>query len=368
MKKNYLEESLLCDIFKKFSGLSFIKNKNSQFIFVNDRWSQTIGYSKEEVLGRTSIESLTDDLKNQFLAMDEAVLISGEEQILVERINKNNGSLLTIRTRKNLYVSDEGESFIIGIVEDITEIEEGRKALEEINRALQKSNKEKDMFFSIIAHDLRGPFNGFLGLTEYMSDNIESMSIKEISEYVLLLKNSAINFHNSLENLLKWALLQREMTHFIPATTNLKIIADSNIGLILIKANEKWIEIINEIPEDLFVFADKNMLHSIFINLITNAIKFTPKRGSIHISAKGLPNNFVQISINDTGLGMSESITNDLFNISTKVTSNHGTEGEQGTGLGLILCKDFVEKHGGKIWVESEQNVGSTFYFSLPTN
>ncbi len=359
--------SLLCDVFVKFSGSSFIKDENCRFVFVNNKWSETLGYSGAEMIGKNYVDSVTDDQKEEWSPMEEAVLISGEEQILVQRLYKNDGSPLVIKTRKNLYVSDEGKKFIIGTVEDITEIDEARKDLEESNLALQKSNEEKDKFFSIIAHDLRSPFTGFLGLTDYMADKIESMSLMEIKENVLSMKDSAINFHNLLENLLKWSLLQRQMTDFITETINLKNSIDSNIKSIHEVADKKWIEIINNVPDNLFVSADKNMIHSIFINLLTNAIKFTHKRGAIIISTNSeSSDDFIQISIKDTGVGMNEYTIKRLFEVSSKIVSSRGTDDEQGTGLGLILCKDFIEKHGGKIWVESEQNVGSTFLFTLP--
>ena len=367
MDKFGIPASLLCDVFVKFSGASFIKDEKGLFVFVNNKWSETLGYSGVEMLGKNYVDSVTDDQKQEWSLMEEAVLISREEQILVQRLNKNDGSPLVIKTRKNLYVSDEGKKFIIGTVEDITEIDEAHKELEESNFALQKSNDEKDKFFSIIAHDLRSPFTGFLGLTDYMANQIESMSLKEIKENVLSMKDSAINFHNLLENLLKWSLLQRQMTDFVPEIIELKNSIDSNIKSIQEVADKKWIEIINNVPDSLYISADRNMIHSIFINILTNAIKFTNKRGPITISVNNeISDDFIQISIKDTGVGMNEYTIKKLFDVNSKVVSSRGTDQEEGTGLGLILCKDFIEKHNGKIWVESELDVGSTFYLTMP--
>ncbi len=366
MKEIELPVSLLCDIFIRFAKVSFIKDVNSKFIFVHDEWSKIIGYSKEQMLGKVFVDNLTESLKNEYFGMDQVVLLSGEEQISINRIAEKDGRILVLKTRKNLYEDETGLRLIVGSVEDITEIEEIHKSLKETNHTLKKSNAEKDKFFSIVAHDLRSPFSGFLGLTEYLADNIKSMSVSEAYDAIVLMKDSAVNFHNRLENLLKWALNQRDMTDFLPNSINFRKFSESNINSIHLMADGKWIEIKNEIPDDLSVFADKNMVHSILINLITNAIKFTPKRGSIVVSAKEVSGDFIQVSIQDTGIGMREKTINNLFKIKTKITSNKGTEGELGTGLGLILCKDFVDKHGGKIWVESEIGIGSNFNFTLP--
>jgi len=135
--------------------------------------------------------------------------------------------------------------------------------------------------------------------------------------------------------------------------------------LILEAAKGKEIAISYDIPEDLSVFADRNMLESIIRNLSSNAVKFTPKGGSVYVSAKSMPDNSVEISIKDTGIGMGKDITDNLFRLDID-TSRKGTEDELSTGLGLIICKDFIEKHGGKLRVESEEGKGSTFYFTIP--
>ena len=226
---------------------------------------------------------------------------------------------------------------------------------------------KKTSFFSIIAHDLRGPFNGFLGLTEVIVENLQEMKLSEIQEIMISVRNSARNLFGLLENLLKWSLVQRGFISFSPELILLCDKTEESIQSILQSAEKKEIKIQYDIPLDIAIFADMNMFKSIISNLVFNAIKFTDIGGTIFLSAKKTDkNNFIQISVKDTGIGMSPSIVPDLFKINAQ-TNRKGTEGEPSSGLGLVLCKDFVEKHGGKIWVESEEGKGSIFHFTLPT-
>ncbi len=230
---------------------------------------------------------------------------------------------------------------------------------------LQRLNAEKDKFFSIIAHDLRGPFTGFIGLTEIMSENLPSMSLCEIQKFALNMKNSAVNLFSLLNNLLEWSLMQRGLITFEPQLFLLMPKITESMALVTEAADKKEIAISYDIPEDLSVFADGNMFEGIIRNLTSNAVKFTPKGGVVNVSAKSMPDNLVEISIKDTGIGMNKEMIDNLFRLDVN-TSRKGTEDESSTGLGLVICKDFIEKHGGKLRVESEEGKGSTFYFTIP--
>jgi signal transduction histidine kinase len=198
-----------------------------------------------------------------------------------------------------------------------------------------------------------------------MVEDLPSLKLDEIQKIALTMRKSATNLYSLLENLLEWARLQRGVTTFTPESFLLKPKILENILSVAEAAQIKDIEISYGIPEDLIVFADENMLGGIIRNLTSNAIKFTPKGGKIIISAKPFPDNFIEISIKDTGIGMSKEMVDNLFRLDEN-TNRRGTEGEPSTGLGLIICKDFIEKHGGKIWVESEEDKGSRFIFILP--
>ncbi|MCK9211234.1 MAG: HAMP domain-containing histidine kinase [Ignavibacteriaceae bacterium] len=243
-----------------------------------------------------------------------------------------------------------------------------KQAEEEIkirNEQLSRSNAEKDKFFSIIAHDLKSPFQGLLGLTEMMASGNEEFSKDELLEYGKSMHKSASTLFQLIENLLEWAQMQRGSISFTPKELNLSTFALQNIEIINQRAVQKGITISNEIPESLKVNADEKMVNTVLRNLLSNAVKFTKRDGKIIIRSKKTEDEMVEVSVQDTGVGMSEKDVKRLFKIEEKV-SKKGTEGELSTGLGLLLCKEFVEKHGGKIWAESQQNVGSTFYFTLP--
>jgi signal transduction histidine kinase len=257
---------------------------------------------------------------------------------------------------------------IIGAVVTFLDISE-RKQIEHFfklnHEELQKVNREKDKFFSIIAHDLRSPFNSFLGLTEIMVEELPSLSMNEISIYAQSMKSSAMNLYRLLENLLQWSQIQRGLITFNIQTLKLLPVVQESIVMLIDSAKNKNIQISNSVSDGVFITADNNILQSVLRNIISNAIKFTPKGGSICLSAILYDNHSIKISIVDTGIGMSSFMVEHLFMLDVQ-TNRSGTSGEPSTGLGLILCKEFIEKMGGRIWVESEVDKGSNFSFSLP--
>ncbi|MEI7525226.1 MAG: PAS domain-containing protein [Mariniphaga sp.] len=256
--------------------------------------------------------------------------------------------------------------YLSGFVIDITERKEKEVEIKMQNEKLQKIYAEKDKFFSIIAHDLRGPVGGLMGLTGMMADENENFTDNEIKEMTFDLNRSARNTFNLLENLLEWSQMDRGLTEFQPQNLALTEVVTDCKNVVLESARGKGIELFVDIPSEYNVIADKNMVQTVIRNLFSNAIKFTPKGGRVTISAKPADNSMMEISVSDTGIGMSDQLVNDLFLIDTN-TKRPGTEGEQSTGLGLLLCKEFVEKHGGKFSVESDQNYGTVFSFTIPS-
>jgi signal transduction histidine kinase len=233
------------------------------------------------------------------------------------------------------------------------------------NEQLVKVNAEKDRFFSIISHDLLNPFQTFLGYTSILAEDFSKLSDEEMKTLVLRLKISANRLFTLLENLLQWSLLQRDVMSFHPVPLNLQQGIATQTDLLRIAAEKKGITLIIDIPPDLTITVDKAMFESLVRNMVLNAVKFTSQGGEISISAVQTPGNFVEMSVRDTGIGMSSEIAENLFRIDVQ-PNRKGTDGEPSTGLGLILCRDFVEKHGGKLWVESEEGRGSVFHFTLP--
>lgn len=248
---------------------------------------------------------------------------------------------------------------------DITERKRIEAEINAKNEELLKTNAEKDKFFSIVAHDLRSPFNSFLGLTRMMDEELPSLSQDEIKIFAGNLRKSANMLYHLLENLLEWSRMQRGLLTFKPQIFNLSHEVTAGIELVRESAEKKMISIRQDIPDNIIAKADTQMFESLVRNLVFNAIKFTPKNGEISIAAKKISDTMLEMSISDTGIGMDQLMVNKLFLLNENIY-RRGTEGEPSTGLGLIICKDFVEKHGGKLWVESETGKGSTFYLTIP--
>jgi len=230
---------------------------------------------------------------------------------------------------------------------------------------LLELNKTKDKFFSIIAHDLKNPFLNLISSSEFISKEYYNLSDSDKLTLINTLRNSAKTSYALLENLLTWALSQRNQVEFDPSTFLIIEPILENIELYQMKIASKGIELVNNTPKNLMVFADKKMIDTVLRNLIGNALKFTEAKRKIYISAD-VNDRFVTVSVEDSGIGISEEVLNKLFKIDNQV-STYGVNGEKGSGLGLIICKEFIEKNNGKIWVESKNDSGSKFFFTLPS-
>jgi two-component system, sensor histidine kinase and response regulator len=247
-----------------------------------------------------------------------------------------------------------------------------QQELEQKNALLQELNTNKDTFFSIIAHDLRSPFTGLLGISQIILEGIDDFSKDEIKSSVAKLHESAEGVFKLLENLLSWSRLQRGTMTLQPQPIHLNDVVDHTIHLFTATAQRKAIELRNTLEDMPLVYADLPMLNTIMRNLVANSIKFTYRGGHVTLSAKveltasATPHPpEVAVTVADTGIGIPEEKLSALFRIDQKY-QRKGTQGETGTGLGLLLCKELVEANGGRIWVESQERQGTTFGFSLP--
>jgi two-component system sensor histidine kinase/response regulator len=248
------------------------------------------------------------------------------------------------------------------------EVEERKRteaALHESENKLKEANAAKDKFFSIIAHDLRNPFNAVIGFSNVLRENILELEPKEISEYIGYINDSAINAYTLLGNLLDWARSQTNSMQFQPEAVNICDVINSTLIFLTGEATKKNITVTSSVPAKSIVMADRNMVSAVLRNLVSNAIKFTRPGGQITISSSTAHGNNVFI-VEDNGVGIREQDIEKLFRIDAKVYSK-GTAEESGTGLGLILCKEFVEKNSGTIRVESKPGKGSQFIFTLPS-
>ena len=269
--------------------------------------------------------------------------------------------------KENIY--SEGDlRFLVSVGSQVAMAIERKKAEKEIilkNEMLQSINAEKDKLFSIIGHDLKGPMSAFVQLTQILTEDIDSMTSDEIKDIMLSMKTDASNLYRLLENLLEWSRLKRGALEFKPEKLNLKKIFKTSIDVNALSARSKNIEIFISAAEDIEATADAHMLETILRNLVSNAVKFTPEKGRIVISASNCQDGQTEIAISDSGIGIPAELKSKLFIINEK-TGRVGTAGEASTGLGLLICKEFVEKLGGRIWAESEEGKGSTFRFTVP--
>lgn len=236
--------------------------------------------------------------------------------------------------------------------------------LEESEAKLKESNATKDKFFSIIGHDLKNPLFVIQSMSEILETEFDEITPEERLEFIRAIRESSKNAFSLLEDLLHWARCQTGRIDYNPEPVHLKQLAAKCISLLEAHAIKKNIHLINAVDATHILLADKFMVETVIRNLTSNALKFTPEGGTIKINSKPV-DDFIQISVEDTGIGLSESDKQKLFRIDVK-NSEIGRSKEKGTGLGLILCKEFVEKHGGKIWVESELEKGSQFIFTIP--
>ena len=253
-----------------------------------------------------------------------------------------------------------------GIIRDITELKTIELALRKSEANLKEAISTRDKFISILAHDLRTPFNALIGFSELLKEDLENYSKEEIKSFIDNIYEVSTNTFSFLNELLEWATTQQDMVAFNPENIQLIQIVNECFLLVSNVSKAKDIGLNCCVPPELYVFADRNMLKAILRNLISNAIKFTPKFGQVKIFAS-IKQSYLEIIVSDTGIGMDTNTIQSLFKIG-KTKSAKGTEGERGTGFGLLLCKEFVEKHGGTIWVESELGKSSNFKFTMPIN
>ncbi len=297
---------------------------------------------------------------------NENVLLKKDEALQNEIIKRQYGVLLVVLGSFILMMiiavllfklNSQKKKLNIQLVNQKKEIEEYASKLHELNAA-------KDKFFTIIAHDLKNPFHSIIGITNLLVNDPHELSNEEKSLTYRMIYDTSKNAYALLGNLLQWAQSQTGRIEFVATQFYLREVIDKSTALLQGLANEKSIGLHVEIPPDLKVHADKNMIETVVRNLLNNAIKFTERNGHVDLYC-AKDGEKVIISIKDNGVGIQKEVAENLFKIDS-VHSTIGTNKETGSGLGLLLCKEFVLKNSGEIWVESELGKGSTFYFSLP--
>lgn len=356
----------------------FYLDNNEKHCGGNKAFFDFIGKKPEEVIGKNTAEVIAvDQFVVNFLFRNDELIKGGHAQLSYEsEVGNASGEIRKIEFHKATYKNEYGKmAGIVGVLFDITESKKITLELRTLKENLEKivelrtselleANATKDKFLSIIAHDLKSPFNviqGFLSLIYSEFDDFSEVELKEIIKKTL---DVSTNTFALLENLLEWSRSKRGKIELFTEAVDVSKICHEVIYLNQEFANAKRIKLINKVAMGMLVSADKNMLKTILRNLISNAIKFSHFDSSIYISASD-SDEMMEICVEDQGIGMDEYHIKRLFQINEKIQRD-GTNKEKGTGLGLILCKEFIEKNKGYIRVKSEINKGSSFCFSLP--
>lgn len=338
-------------------------DQNGDIILTNNAFARMFGYSN------------TDDIIGEHVTL----LYPAETRAkMIENLDKahhlyNYEILTKTKQGEDIYVlcnfknnlNENGEIvYREGIIRDITSLKRAEIALRNSEAKLIEANSTKDKFISILSHDLRSPFNTIIGLSDLLREEFENEDDTKISQIVNCIHDVSTNTYLFLEELLEWARLQQNLISFSPENIQLNQIVEECILMMTDTSKRKNIEIGYQFSEDLHVIADRYMLKTILRNLLSNAIKFTPTSGFVKISVNK-EDSLIEMTVSDTGVGMNSKTLQSLFKID-KTVSARGTQGERGTGFGLLLCKEFVEKHSGTIFVESELGKGSNIKITLP--
>lgn len=361
-------------LFENLAQGIFYQNADGKIIDANEAALNILGLSKDQFLGKDSY--------------DERWKVINEDYELIEP--DQHPSMVALRTGKpvmnqtiGIYIPEK-DTYHWMIIEAIPQFRDGEKkpyqvfatmqditsrkiaemAIVESEKRLKELNASKDKFFSIIAHDLRSPFNAIMGFSDLIVEQIKQKEYEGLEEMAEVVLKSATFAMDLLTNLLEWSRSQTGRLVFEPAFIEIIGLINENVSLLKSAADQKNIRIVTQMPNVAPVLADKAMINTVLRNLISNAIKFTNEGGEIIITCRSLPEK-VLISVQDNGVGIDPNDLPKLFKIDQNFTT-YGTKREKGTGLGLILCKEFVEKHKGKIWVESAPGKGSVFTFNLP--
>ena len=376
---NYLHKTLMDFIEIKNVCFAFYDKRSGQitFPYFNDEFDEkplprafenglieyTIKSAKAQLLSNDTIQELVEakiiSLKEKLPKIWMGVPLPLDENLTLVLVFKEYIS--------EHYLSTKELELINAISLPLTRAIDRKMIEEEKKETLEKLgdlNQTKDNFFSIISHDLRSPFDSILGFTEILKNDFKELTEEEVKLYLDSLYQTSRHIYSLLNNLLQYSKFQLGKTEFIQRPIKLNAIIEKNIEILAGSALKKEIKIINQAKDEYTVFADEDMLNSILLNLFTNAIKFTFRGGEIIISTSK-QNSFVQISVKDNGIGMDEKTLKKIFKLDRK-KSTPGTENETGTGLGLLIVKEFIEKNGGSISVTSQSSKGSIFSFTIP--
>lgn len=345
-------------IFENSLSAMLVADDVGNYLHANDAATKLFGYSIDEFLKMKVGDLITSSSPDAALRYQE-YLSKGQEIGEFEFFTKDGIKKISqyqaIRIKPN---------FNFSLNMDITHQKTIEQNLKHYVTQLNQLNADKDRFISILAHDLKNPFNSILGYLSLLTSNIRVYDLEKIERQVALINSSAQHLHNLLDDLLHWAIAKSSTQPYTSRRVHLADICNTTLESFRLQADLKNIKMGRVHQNDAYAYADVHMLKTVLRNLISNAIKFTPAEGSVDITFEPDDSNII-ISVIDTGLGISPEKQRNLFNPAV-LSSSKGTSGEIGTGFGLLLCKELVKKQGGNVWVESELGKGSCFKFTLP--
>ncbi|MCF8223961.1 MAG: PAS domain-containing sensor histidine kinase [Bacteroidales bacterium] len=352
-------EARIRSIMENSADAIFLTDRKGKYLYSNKAASRLLGYSPKEIMNITIADISPPEKLDEHREIFSNILNRGSRFIEIE-LKKKDGNYVPVDL--NAVLLPDGR--VYGSCRDISVRKKALDAIVKNENRLKELNADKDLFISIMSHDLKGPFQNIMGLSEMLREEINTMEKKEIEKVIVLMESTSKKTYELFEDLLKWARSQQGKIPFEPVFISVEDILTDAVELLKSKAGLKNISLDYYTPPGLKIFADADMIKTVLRNLLSNAIKFTGENGSVIVLARTTGQG-VSISVKDNGKGIEEENIPKLFDIS-QTFSTEGTRREKGTGLGLLLCKDFTEKHGGKISVESTPGKGSEFTVYLP--
>ncbi len=359
-----VQEQLITASLQNIPSPAYLLSLERKIKGINYHFSNLFNCSLEEAMGK-SLKDIFPDSISQIVSQKEKILLETNGIAEYEIEFEINGEVTIVVIGESIFNDLSGKpSGIIGVINDITDKRVAERKLIDSEKKLREANATKDKFLSIISHDLKSPFTALLGFTDMLLMDYEDFTDEERKSFIEEIHNSASNAFGLLENLLQWSSVVRNKIPFNPSFVSPKQIANEVINSLKSDIELKKINIINMLNDKQHVYADNFMLSSILKNLLSNSIKFTDNGGTVVIDAK-VDNGFMNISVVDNGIGLSQDDLKLLFRLDVHY-KQIGNSKERGTGLGLIICKEFVTKNNGKIWIDSTLGQGTKATFTVP--
>lgn len=346
----------------------YVMDADGSYIGCNEQYSNFIGLPVNEIVGQKMSDLFPEEISKPEAEKDKQLLENGGLMNYESQLMEEDGTKWDLVFSKSVFKNFDGSTAgVICVINDITEKREAERALIESEKKLREANATKDKFFSIISHDLRSPFVSLLGMSELLVNDYHAMEEEYRKTFIKDMYDSIHKAYELMQNLLEWSNVQKGKLEFKPAEFKVNEVINEAVVLEKANARQRNITITYKPKEEATVYADRNMTASTIRNLISNAIKYNKENGSTDITVSQ-SDKFTKVCVKDSGIGIDEHNMDKLFRIDISHKSIGASRANKGSGLGLILCKEFIERNGGQITFESEVGKGSTFCIELPIN